>query len=507
MITTTTAPLVLPLDEANQTLLQAVHPPEWQNPEPRGVYDLVVVGGGTAGLVSAVGAAGLGARVALVERALLGGDCLNVGCVPSKALIRSARAIAEARRAARLGVHIGGVEPDFPAIMRRMRERRAGISANDSVQRLQRAGVDVFLGSGTFTGPRTIGVADHTLMFNRAVVATGGRPVAPPIPGLSDIPYLTNETVFWLTELPQRLIVIGAGPIGCELAQAFARFGSTVTLLGRSPHVLPHEDADAAAIVHRQLLEDGVRLELGVKLIEATRDAGGVGIQYERRDGTAAGEATGDHVLVAVGRAPNVEGLGLDTAGVTVSEAGVVVNDRMQTSNRRIYAAGDVCSRFKFTHAADAQARIVIQNALFYGRKRASALVVPWCTYTDPEVAHVGMYKAEARQKSHDVKTITITLAEVDRAVLDEEAEGFVRVHHDRGRLLGCTIVAAHAGEMISEAAYVVTHGGSLGDLAKTIHPYPTQAEALKKAGDTYRREALTPSLKRWLDRYFRWTR
>lgn len=507
MTTTTPHPLVRPLDAANQALLQAVHPSDWENPEPRDVYDLVVVGGGTAGLVSAVGAAGLGACVALVERGLLGGDCLNVGCVPSKALIRSARAIAEARRASRIGVRIGPVEADFPAIMRRMRERRAGISVNDSVQRLQRAGVDVFLGSGAFTSARTLEVAGRTLKFNRAVVATGGRPIAPPVPGLDGIPFLTNETVFWLTELPPRLIVVGAGPIGCELAQAFARFGSEVTLLGRPPHVLPNEDADAAAIVQRQLLEDGVRLELGVQLVEATSDAAGVRIRYERRDGAASGAAGGDQILVAAGRAPNIEGLGLDAAGVAVTKAGVVVNDRMQTSNRRIYAAGDVCSKYKFTHAADAMARIVIQNALFYGRKRASALVVPWCTYTDPEIAHVGMYEAEARQKGHDVKTITIELAEVDRAVLDEEAEGFVRVHHVGGRLLGCTIVAAHAGDLIGEASYVVTHGGSLGDLAATIHPYPTQAEALKKAGDAYRRGLLTPSVKRWFERYFRWTR
>lgn len=499
--------LVEPLDVANQELLRSVHPPDWRNPEPRNVYDLVVVGGGTAGLVSAVGAAGLGARVALVERALLGGDCLNTGCVPSKALIRSARAIADARRAERLGVRIGSVEADFAGIMRRMRELRARISANDSVQRLQRAGVDVFLGSGVFTSRRTLDVAGLTLKFNRAVVATGARPAVPPVPGLDGLPFLTNETIFGLTELPPRLAVIGVGPIGCELAQAFARFGSQVTLLGRESHVLPNEDADAAALVQRQLIDDGVRLELGVELVEAMRDPAGVRIHYERRAANTGGEVAADHVLVAAGRTPNVEGLGLDQAGVTVSAAGVVVNDRMQTSNRRIFAAGDVCSKYKFTHASDAQARIVIQNALFYGRKRASRLVVPWCTYTDPEIAHVGLYAAEAQQQGLDIKTITIPLAEVDRALLDDQAGGFVRVHHVAGRLVGCTIVAAHAGDLIGEASYVVTHGGSLGDLAATIHPYPTQAEALKKAGDAYRRLSLTPAVKRWFERYFRWTR
>ena len=505
--TMTVDPLVLPMDDANRALLKAVHPPDWANPEPRGVYDLVVVGGGTAGLVSAIGSAGLGAHVALVERHLLGGDCLNVGCVPSKALLRSARAAAEARGAASLGVRVDRVEPDFTAIMRRMRERRAGISPNDSAQRLQQAGVDVFFGDARFSGTRTVDVAGRTLTFNRAVIATGGRPIAPPVPGLANIRYLTNETLFWLTDLPQRLIVIGAGPIGCEMAQAFARFGSDVTLLDRDPHVLPREDADAAAIVRRRLIADGVRLELGVNLTEALGEAGGVRVRYERRDGSGAGDVIGDHILVSAGRAANVEGMGLDVAGVSLSETGVVVSDRLQTSNRRIFAAGDVCSAFKFTHAADALARIVIQNALFYGRRRASALVIPWCTFTDPEVAHVGLYEAEAREKGHDVKTITVDLADVDRAVLDAEAAGFVRVHHERGRLLGCTIVASHAGEMIAEAAYALTRGGTLTDLSSTIHPYPTQTEALRKAGDQYRRSRLTPLVRGLMERYFRWTR
>jgi pyruvate/2-oxoglutarate dehydrogenase complex dihydrolipoamide dehydrogenase (E3) component len=403
-------------------------------------------------------------------------------------------------------VRVDGVEPDFTAIMRRMRERRAGISPNDSARRLQQAGVDVYFGEGRFSSARTLDVAGRTLTFNRAVIATGGRPIAPPVPGLADVRYLTNETLFWLTELPRRLVVIGAGPIGCEMAQAFARFGSEVTLLGRAPHVLPREDADAAAIVQRRLIADGVRLELGVNLTEAPTEPGGVRVRYERRDGSGAGDVIGDHVLVSAGRAPNVEGIGLDVAGVEVSKAGVVVSDRLQTSNRRIYAAGDVCSAFKFTHAADALARIVIQNALFYGRKRASALVIPWCTFTDPEIAHVGMYEAEAREKGHDVKTITVDLADVDRAVLDEETAGFVRVHHERGRLLGCTIVASHAGEMIAEAAYALTHGGTLSDFSSTIHPYPTQAEALRKAGDQYRRTLLTPFVRGLMARYFRWT-
>ncbi len=496
-------PLVLPLDGPNRALLDAVHPAEWLNPKPQPLYDLAVIGGGTAGLVSAMGAAGLGARVALVERRLLGGDCLNVGCVPSKALLRSARAVADARRASDLGVRIGAVEADFAALMRRMRERRASISPHDSARRLQQAGIDVFFGAGRFTSDRTLEVNGQTLRFKRAVIATGGRPTAPPVPGLAGLPYLTNETLFWLTDLPARLIVIGAGPIGCEMAQAFARFGSSVTLLNHSPRVLAREDEDAARIVERRLRQEGVALHLGVTLVDARATVDGVRVRYERAGDLS--DVTGSALLVAAGRAPNVENLGLERAGVAVSSQGVIVNDRLQTSNGRIYAAGDVCSSFKFTHAADAMARVVIQNALFHGRRRAGSLVIPWCTYTDPEVAHVGMHEAEARKREPKIQTITVPMADIDRAVVDDETEGFVRVHHEGGRLLGCTIVAPHAGDMIGEATYVLTHNGSLGNLSATIHPYPTQAEAFRVAGDAYRRTLLTPQVRAWMKRYFRW--
>jgi pyruvate/2-oxoglutarate dehydrogenase complex dihydrolipoamide dehydrogenase (E3) component len=501
------APQLVPDDDANRALLDAVHPANWSNPEPCGVYDLVVVGGGTAGLVSAMGAAGVGARVALIERHLLGGDCLNVGCVPSKALIRSARAAAEARRATRLGIGIGSVEPDFPAIMRRMRERRAGISPNDSAERVRATGVDLFFGDAAFTSRRTIDVAERTLRFNRAVIATGGRPTAPPIPGLADVNYLTNETLFSLTERPRRLLVIGGGPIGCELAQTFASFGSEVTVFDQAPHVLPREDADAAAVVQDRLVQDGIRLELGVRLVEVVEEHGEVRVRFEHAGGAGMAEAVGDRLLVSAGRAPNIEGLGLDAAGVSVSRRGVIVNDQLRTSNRRVYAAGDVCSAFQFTHAADALARIVIQNALFYGRRRASGLVIPWCTYTTPEVAHVGLYEQDAKQQGHDVQTITVDLTDVDRAVVDDETDGFVRVHHERGRLLGCTIVAPHAGDLIGEATLALTHRHTLSDLSSTIHPYPTHAEALRKVGDQYRRTLLTPRVRTLMERYFRWTR
>lgn len=498
-----------PADPADRELVDHVHPPNWRPPRPAPAYDLVVLGGGTAGLVSAMGAAGLGARAALVEQHLLGGDCLNTGCVPSKAVLRSARLVGELRRAAGLGVRTGSVSVDFPAVMRRMRQRRAHIAANDSADRLRQAGVDVFFGRARFADRRTVLVDDRRLRFRRAVIATGGRPVAPPVPGLDAVPFLTSETVFSLTELPRRLIVIGAGPIGCELAQAFARFGSVVTVLDQAAQVLPREDADAAAVVRRHLEADGVRLELAATLDRADHAGGEVAVRYRRRgDGPVAGASvTGDALLVAAGRAPNIERLGLEEAGIAASDQGVVVNDRLQTSNPRVFASGDVCSAYRFTHAADAMSRIVLQNALFYGRRKAGALVIPWVTYTDPEVAHVGVSEADVAASDGRLQTLTIELSDVDRAVVDDETDGFVRVHHERGRLRGCTIVAPHAGEMIGEAVYAVTHGGHLAALSATVHPYPTQAEALRKAADAYRRQALTPGRRRWLERYFRWTR
>ena len=493
----------MPADPADARLREAAHPTDWPTPDPRGRYDLLVLGGGTAGLVCAMGAAGLGARVALVERVLLGGDCLNTGCVPSKALLRSARAAAEARRAPDLGVRVAGVDADFEAVMRRMRERRADISPNDSAARLRAAGVDVYFGDARFTGSSTAAVDGRTLTFRRAVIATGGRPAVPPIDGLANLPYLTSENLFALTAQPRRLAIVGAGPIGCEMAQAFARLGTAVTLIDQAAQILPAEDADAAAFVARRLSAEGVTLRLGVTVTDVSDAGDGIRLRLTSAPGAADLEAC-THLLIAVGRTPNIDDLDLPAAGVAFTADGVLVDDRLRTSNRRILAAGDVCSPFKFTHAADAFARIVIQNALFFGRKRASALVIPWCTYTDPEVAHVGAYEKDAAQAGRRVVTITIPLAEVDRAVVDEERDGFVRIHHEGGRLLGCTIVASRAGEMIGVAAHAMTHGASLGDLGSTIQPYPTLNNAFRAAGDAYARTRLTPGVRGLLRRYFR---
>lgn len=489
-------PQAQPLDVHDRRLIANVHPTDWINPRPSGRYNMVVIGAGTAGLVTAAGAAGLGAKVALIERHLMGGDCLNVGCVPSKALIRCARALADVREAGEYGVSVpDGAAVDFPAVMERMRKLRAGISPHDSATRFRELGIDVFIGEARFTGSDTVDVNGTTLQFARACIATGARAAALPIPGLADAGYLTNETIFSLTTLPVRLAVIGAGPIGCEMAQTFARFGSSVTLLEAGPHVLGREDRDAAERIRTALLRDGVDVRCGVQ-IEAVRKDGA-----ERVIKLGSGEELrAEQILLGVGRTPNVEGLGLKAAGVVFDpRSGVHVDDRLRTSNKRIYAAGDVCSVYKFTHAADFMARIVIQNALFFGRSKAGALTIPWCTYTDPEIAHVGLYERDAEQRGIEVQTITIELSEVDRAVLDGEVAGFLKVHLKKGtdRILGATLVARHAGEMINEITLAMVAGKGLGTIARTIHPYPTQAEVIRQAGDAYNRTRLTPFVRR----------
>jgi pyruvate/2-oxoglutarate dehydrogenase complex dihydrolipoamide dehydrogenase (E3) component len=511
-------PLVLPNDEYNRILVENVHPPGWVNPQPDGRYNIVVLGAGTAGLVTAIVAAGLGAKVALIETHLMGGDCLNVGCVPSKGLLRAARAWAELKNAEAFGLHIPpGVKYDFGAVMARMRRLRARISRNDSAHRYTKLGVDVYLGSGCFTGHDAIHVkggaaGDRTLRFVKAAVCTGARASDPPIPGLKEAGYLTNETVFSLTELPQRLAVIGAGPIGCELAQAFARFGSQVYLIEALHGIMPNEDRDAADIVEKRMHREGVTLLCcGKDLHVQTTERGKcLTVQSHGQHHTV----TVDEILVGVGRTPNIDGIGLDAVGVESGKNGIRVNDRLQTTNPNIFAAGDVCSRYKFTHAADAMAQIVIQNALFphplgLGYASVDSLIMPWCTFTEPEIAHVGLYEEEAKAKRIEVETYTYKLDEIDRAILDGEEEGFARVHIQKGtdKILGATIVASHAGDLISELSVLMKAGGGAKTMAGTIHPYPTQAEVNKKVVTLWRKAHFTARTKRTLTNLFDWLR
>jgi len=341
------------------------------------------------------------------------------------------------------------------------------------------------------------------------VIATGGRAHAPDVPGLAEAGYLTNETVFRLTARPARLGVIGGGPIGCELAQTFQRLGTQVTLLHTGAQLLNKEDADAAEIVQQAIRRDGVQLALSAKLQAVEQHGAAKTLRYTNTDGQQC-DTVVDEILVAAGRAPTVEGLGLDAAGVAFSpRTGVQVNDRLQTTNPRIFAAGDVCSRYQFTHAADFQARVVLANALFLGRQKASALTIPWCTYTDPQIAHVGLTERQATAAGLAITTFTQPLAEVDRAVLDGETKGFARVHVKKGSgtILGATVVARHAGDMIGVYTMAMTHGLGLEALARVIQPYPTQAEALRKTGDLYNRTRLTPLVQALMSRWLRWQR
>lgn len=500
---------ILPDTPENRELSANVHPIDWINPEPAACYNLVVIGAGTAGLIAAAGAAGLGAKVALIERHLMGGDCLNVGCVPSKGVIRASRALHDARNSSEFGVLDGGSTGfDFGAAMKRMRRLRAAISYHDSARRFRdELGVDVFIGEGSFSGPDTVEVDGKTLRFKKAAVCTGARAAAPPIPGLAEAGYYTNETIFSLTELPSRLAVIGGGPIGCEMAQAFARFGSRVTLIEPAPQILGREDGDAAAVLHGAFVREGVDLQLGVKIL-GVEASGKDNVLRLERDGKRM-EVKVDAILVAVGRAPNIEGLGLEKGGIGFDRSGVRVSESLQTSNPDVYAAGDICSPFKFTHTADALARILIANALFMGRQKASALTIPWCTYTDPEIAHVGMYERDAGEAGIEVTTLTVPLSDIDRSVIDGEAEGFARVHLKKGtdKILGATIVARHAGEMINEFSLAITNGLGISAIGKTIHPYPTQGEVIKRLADAYNRTRLTPFVKRLLSGWLKWQR
>jgi pyruvate/2-oxoglutarate dehydrogenase complex dihydrolipoamide dehydrogenase (E3) component len=478
----------LPQDAYERERMENARPAPWRNPKPAGRYNLVVIGGGPAGLVAARAAASMGAKVALVERGLLGGGCVNVGCIPSKAIIRTSRLYAEMRNAEHYGAQVpADIRVDFPAVMKRMRRITARVSRFDSAQRLSSAGVDVFLGEAHFTASDALSVDGTKLRFRKALVATGARPDTPSIPGLAEAGYLTNENVFDLTELPRRLLVIGGGPLGCELAQAFCRLGARTSIAQSPPLFLPKEERDAAQLLSDSFARDGIDVRLNTEAVKV-RMEGGRKVVDLISDGYQS-TVTVDAILTGTGRLPNVERLNVDAAGIDCdATTGIRIDDFLRTSNPRIYAAGDACLEHKFTHTADASARIAVYNALALGHRRLSALTIPWCTYTDPEIAHVGLYVREARDRNIPVRTFTIPMHDVHRAIADGEETGFVKIHlkERSDRILGATIVARHAGEMINEITLAIVARIGLKTLARVIHAYPTQADGIKKAADAY---------------------
>ncbi len=496
---------IFPMDEYNHKLVSYVHPQNWINPTPKVKYDLVVIGAGTAGLVVAAGASGLnlGLKIALVEKHLMGGDCLNFGCVPSKAIIRSAKVIGEIFKAKNLGIKVTETEVDFALVMERMRKIRAGISHHDSAERFKNLGIDVFFGEARFLTNNTLEVEGQNLTFKKAVIATGARAVQPQIEGIKEAGFLTNETVFSLTELPKSLAVIGGGPIGCELAQAFHRLGANVTLFHKYDHILNKEDRDAAEILQNTFIQEGINLVLNAQILKVEKTNEGKKIYYISNN--MEDSIIVDQILIGAGRMPNIESLNLEAVGVEFNDNGVKVNNYLQTTNPQIFAAGDICLPYKFTHTADAAARIVIKNTLFspfgFGKSKFSDLVIPWVTYTAPEIAHVGLSEHQLLERGLEYETITIPMASVDRAIADEETEGFVKIHHQKGsdKILGATIVASHAGEMISEITSAMVNKIGLNGLSSVIHSYPTQGEAIKKAADAYRRKLLTPTSQKML--------
>jgi pyruvate/2-oxoglutarate dehydrogenase complex dihydrolipoamide dehydrogenase (E3) component len=471
------------------------------------LYNVAVIGAGTAGLVTAAGTAGLGGRVALIERNKMGGDCLNFGCVPSKALISSARLIQQIRESEKWGLDRQEPQFAFEKVFERMRARRAKIAPNDSQERFESLGVDVFRGEARFVSPHEIEVGDQKLRARNFVIATGSRAAIPEIEGMDHVPFFTNETIFdELKEKPERMIVLGGGPIGCELGQLLARLGVKVTILQRGSQLLPREDSDVAEVLQCQLEREDVRIEFDAEAKSAARHGHSVRLDCLRKDGSGF-QLDAKALLVAAGRIPNIDKLNLDAAGVHFNKRGVIVNEYLQTSQPHIYAAGDIAGPFQFTHLADAHARVVVRNILMplqLLRQKTETAVLPWVTYTDPEIAHVGFGEREAKHKNVQYDVFVVPLEEVDRAVVESEEIGFAKIvtAKDSDKILGVTIVGARAGDLIHEFVLAMKAGIRLGTIASTIHAYPTFAELARKAGDKYNKTRLTPVAKKifsWL--------
>jgi pyruvate/2-oxoglutarate dehydrogenase complex dihydrolipoamide dehydrogenase (E3) component len=469
-------------------------------------YDLAVIGGGTAGLVSSAVSAAVGAKTALIERHRLGGECLWTGCVPSKAIIRSAAVLQTIRRSADYGIDVAGeAKADFARVMERVHAIIRTIEPHDSPERFRGMGVDVIEGSARFLSAEEADVGGRKVRAKRWIVATGSRTAVPDVPGLEEARYQTHETVWGMTALPEAMIVLGGGPIGVEMAQAFARLGSAVTVIHDQPHVLHREDPEIAAVLQRALVREGVTLRLGARA-SSVRTEGPVKV-VTLRYADGGHEERADEILVATGRHANVEGFGLEALGVEASAKGIVTDAGLRTSVANVWAAGDVVGPYRFTHVADYQARIAAPNALFPIRRKVDYRVVPWCTYTEPEVARVGMTEEEARAElGAGVGVFRYDHHSLDRAVCDGESEGLTKLIVDaKGRLVGTHIVGPRAGESIHEAVLAIRHRLKLSDLSGMIHVYPTYPESMKRAADEYLRSRFTGVTKKALDFAVKW--
>ncbi len=470
--------------------------------------NVVVIGAGSAGLVAALIGATVKARAVLIERDKMGGDCLNTGCVPSKALLRSAKMRHYFERMDDYGLqHSGAIKTDFAAVMRRVQKIIARIEPHDSVERYESLGVECVHGQARIVSPYEVEVDDRIITTGNIIIASGARPFVPPIKGIDQIPYLTSDNVWQLEALPENLLILGAGPIGCELAQAFARLGSRVTLLDMEPRILPREDEDAAAQVARQLEADGVNIVLNAKAQAAEE-----GALVVQQDGTEQ-RIDFEKILIAVGRRANTEGLGLEALGLELNRNGtVMVDDYLRTRIPNIYACGDVAGPYQFTHTASYQAWFATVNALFGVVKKFKVdySVIPWATFTDPQVARVGLNEMDAQEKNIACEVTRYNIEDLDRAIADGEAHGFVKVltrPGGSGKILGVTIVGYHASELISEFVLAMKHGLSLKKIMGTIHIYPTLTEANKFAASEWQKKHTPQGLLRWVEKFHAWRR
>ena len=467
-------------------------------------FDVVVIGGGSGGLVVAAGSASLGAKVALVERNKLGGDCLWTGCVPSKTLIKTARVAYMMRNADRFALTPHDPKPQLARAMERVASVIKSIEPHDSPERFRGLGIDVIFGAGRFIDAETFEVDDRRLRARTFVIATGSRPAVPSIPGIDSIRYLTNETIFELRENVPHLIVVGSGPIGSEMAQAFRRLGSEVTVVDIAPSILPREDADLAAIVFRQLVGEGIRYHLRAQLVQFERTPIGVRLLLREPDGTPQ-PIDGSHVLLAAGRKANIDDLGLDAAGVEVVNGRIVLEEGLRTTNPSVYVVGDAAGGHQFTHLAEHHAGVVLRNAIFRLKWKRPSTVVPWCTFTDPEFARVGLSQTEAKHTGVDHRVYAFPFRDIDRARADGETDGVAKlVTTPRGKLIGAAIVGQHAGELIAECVLAIQNGMTADALASAIHVYPTLSQVNRRAADMRLKQSLTPRTKMWIKRIFR---